>query len=70
VGARPGCQRAGRREAIKPKLPEGLDLADHFPVIDHATDEAITSIKSINLNAATYQQPQILARRIDQYVKT
>jgi hypothetical protein len=56
-------------KAIKPTLPEGLELADNFPVIDHATDDVVTSIKSIDLNAATYQQPEILARRINQYVE-
>ncbi len=56
-------------KAIKPTLPEGLDLADNFPVIDHATDDVITTIKSIDLNAATYQRPEILARRIDQYAQ-
>jgi filamentous hemagglutinin len=54
-------------KAIKATLPKGTDLADNFPVIDHATDTVITSIKSIDLNAGTYQQPEILARRIDQY---
>lgn len=63
---------AARGQAIEKSTratsPEGLDLADNFPVIDHATEDAITSIKSIDLNAVTYQQPEILARRIEQYV--
>jgi hypothetical protein len=53
---------------IKATLPKGTVLADNFPVIDHSVGDLITSIKSIDLNAATYQQPEILARRIDQYV--
>lgn len=53
---------------IKATLPKGVVLADNFPVIDHSAGDLITSIKSIDLNAATYQQPEILARRIDQYV--
>lgn len=56
-------------KAIKATLPKSANLADNFPIIDHATDTTITSIKSIDLNAATYQQPEILARRIDQYAK-
>ena len=56
-------------DTIKPTLPKGTILADNFPVIDHSAGDVITSIKSIDLNAGTYQQPEILARRIDQYVE-
>jgi hypothetical protein len=54
--------------AIKPTLPKATVLADNFPVIDHSAGDLITSIKSIDLNAGIYQQPEILARRIDEYV--
>jgi hypothetical protein len=56
--------------AIKPTLPKGAVLADNFPGIDHSAGDLITSIKSIDLNAGTYQQPEILARRIDKYVES
>ena len=55
-------------KAIKATLPKGAVLADNFPVIDHSAGDLITSIKSIDLNAGTYQQPAILANRIDRYV--
>jgi hypothetical protein len=46
----------------------GQNLADNFPVIDRFFGGIATSIKSIDLNAATYQNAARLLRRINGYV--
>ena len=46
----------------------GSNLADNFPVIDKYADDVITSIKSMDLNAGTYQNNTTLAWRLNSYV--
>ena len=57
---------AARGQAIEQEL--GMNLAPSNPVIDMFSDGIATSIKSINLNAATYQNTNRLAARIGAYV--
>lgn len=57
---------AARGRAIEQQL--GANLAPNFPVIDRFEDGMVTSIKSIDLSAATYQDAARLAARIDTYV--
>jgi RHS repeat-associated protein len=60
----------------KPPFPRGRaiekllggNLPDNFPVIDKFIDGVATSIKSIDLNATTYQDVGALASKIDSYV--
>jgi contact-dependent growth inhibition (CDI) system restriction endonuclease-like protein len=46
----------------------GRSLHENFPVIDSILDGIATSIKSIDLNAATYQNAAALTRRLVKYV--
>jgi hypothetical protein len=46
----------------------GANLSRTFPVIDSFSDGVVTSIKSIDLNAATYQNGGRLAARLTSYV--
>jgi hypothetical protein len=46
----------------------GHTLHENFPVIDKIPDGIATSIKSIDLNAATYQNAAGLTRRLEKYV--
>jgi hypothetical protein len=57
---------AARGFAISEAL--GAKLADNFPVIDRFVDGIATSIKSIDLSAATYQSAARLMSRINRYV--
>jgi CDI toxin restriction endonuclease-like domain len=45
----------------------GRSLHENFPVIDSILDGIATSIKSIDLNAATYQNAAALTRRLVKY---
>jgi contact-dependent growth inhibition (CDI) system restriction endonuclease-like protein len=58
---------AARGRIIEDSL--GRNLPRTFPVIDEFTEEGVAiSIKSINLNQATYRDAARLASRIDRYV--
>jgi hypothetical protein len=57
---------ATRGQAIERSL--GGNLPSSFPVIDKFVDGTATSIKSINLNAATYQNINSLTSRLNGYV--
>ena len=57
-----------RGRAIDKLLGANLDWAPNTPVVDAFTDDIAISIKSIDLNAATYQDAGRLARRINTYV--
>lgn len=57
---------ATRGQAIEQEL--GMNLATNNPVIDMFSYGIATSIKSIDLNAATYQDADRLAARIGAYV--
>jgi hypothetical protein len=46
----------------------GRTLHPNFPTIDKFSDGVATSIKSIDLNAATYQDATHLAYRVRQYI--
>lgn len=46
----------------------GANLSATFPVIDRFADGTATSIKSINLNAATYKNPRSLINRLGNYI--
>jgi hypothetical protein len=46
----------------------GRTLDPNFPVIDAIPDGAATSIKSIDLRAATYQNPRSLVQRLGDYI--
>jgi hypothetical protein len=46
----------------------GRTLHPNFPVIDRFVDGIVTSIKSIDLNAATYQNAARLAYRLNKYI--
>jgi hypothetical protein len=46
----------------------GANLPPNFPVIDRLIDGIATSIKSIDLNAATYQDGVRLAYRLNSYI--
>lgn len=46
----------------------GRTLHPNFPTIDKFSDGVATSIKSIDLNAATYQDATRLAYRVRQYI--
>jgi len=46
----------------------GRNLAKNFPVIDKFANGVATSIKSLDLNAATYQNTANLASKINSYV--
>ena len=46
----------------------GRTLHENFPVIDKIPDGVATSIKSIDLNAATYQNAAGLTGRLQKYV--
>jgi len=46
----------------------GANLPATFPVIDSFVDGVVTSIKSIDLNAATYQDATRLTYRLNQYI--
>lgn len=46
----------------------GANLHPNFPIIDKFTGGVATSIKSININARTYQNTTILARQLRGYV--
>jgi hypothetical protein len=46
----------------------GRTLHENFPVIDKIPDGIATSIKSIDLNAATYQNAAGLTGRLQKYV--
>jgi hypothetical protein len=46
----------------------GGNLPPGFPVVDRYVDGVVTSIKSIDLRAASYQDSTVLARTIDDYV--
>ncbi|MGH7034467.1 MAG: hypothetical protein ACREFL_12115 [Stellaceae bacterium] len=60
-----GQKIEGARTAEMP----GMRLPNSFPVVDHLADGgAVTSIKSIDLNAATYQDAGRLAYRINDYI--
>ncbi|KPL89280.1 hypothetical protein SE16_02050 [Ardenticatena maritima] len=45
-------------------------LSPNFPVIDRFENGVATSIKSLDLNAATYQNPTRLASTVMRYVRT
>jgi hypothetical protein len=47
----------------------GRSLHENFPVIDSILDGIATSIKSIDLNATTYQNAARLTRRLEKYVR-
>jgi hypothetical protein len=62
-----GLGWAARGRIIEDAL--GRNLPRTFPVIDEFTEEGVAiSIKSINLNQATYRDAARLASRIDRYV--
>ena len=46
----------------------GQNLPDNFPVIDKMVDGTVTSIKSIDLNAGTYQDANRLLSKLNGYV--
>jgi hypothetical protein len=46
----------------------GANLVNNFPVIDRFADGIATSIKSLDLNAATYQDTGRLLRRLNNYI--
>jgi hypothetical protein len=46
----------------------GANLPSTFPVVDSWLDGVVTSIKSIDLNAATYQDAVRLTYRLNQYI--
>lgn len=46
----------------------GADLPPNFPVVDGWLNGVVTSIKSIDLNAATYQDAATLTYRLNQYI--
>jgi contact-dependent growth inhibition (CDI) system restriction endonuclease-like protein len=46
----------------------GANLPSNFPVVDSWLDGVVTSIKSIDLNAATYQDAMRLTYRLNQYI--
>ncbi len=56
-----------RGRLIHEWLSDG-SLGPYFPVIDNFTNGMATSIKSIDLNAATYQNSTVLTYRLNMYV--
>jgi hypothetical protein len=46
----------------------GANLPPNFPIVDSWLDGVVTSIKSIDLNAATYQDAARLTYRLNQYI--
>jgi hypothetical protein len=50
------------------KLLRDESLPPNFPIIDNFTNGIATSIKSIDLNAATYQDGSRLINRLNKYI--
>jgi len=46
----------------------GKNLPDNFPVIDRIANGIVTSIKTVDLNAATYQDANSLATLLSRYI--
>lgn len=59
---------SARSFAIEKELGISRKLARNFPVIDDFLHGIATSVKSIDLRAAVYQDGRVLARRINRYV--
>lgn len=56
---------AARGRAIEEA--RGANLGPSFPVVDKFVDGTVTSIKSVDLNGATYQNTGILVSRVNKY---
>ncbi len=48
----------------------GANLPQNFPVIDRFVNGVATSIKTLDLNAATYQNVATLSRQVQGYINT
>jgi filamentous hemagglutinin len=59
---------AKREQTINEKFGDHT-FPDNYPVIDKTPDGVATSVKSIDLNAPTYQNHVSLANRLLQYVE-
>ncbi len=57
-----------RGRIIEDHLGRSVTLSRNFPVVDRWKDGVATSIKSINLNATTYQNAARLRYQVTQYV--
>ena len=55
-----------RGNAIEDAL--GANLPRNFPIVDRLSNGIVTSIKSIDLNAATYQDSAALGNKLNNYV--
>ena len=59
-----------RGRVIEATLGRSPELAENFPVIDRFENGVATSIKSIDLHAATYQDTTRLAGTVTRYLNT
>jgi len=59
-----------RGRVIESVLGRSPELAENFPVIDRFENGVATSIKSIDLNAPSYQDPARLSSTVIRYLNT
>ena len=59
-----------RGRVIEGTLGKSPELVENFPVIDRFENGVATSIKSLDLNAATYQDTTRLASTVTRYLNT